>query len=163
MSVIQYGFSTGFLAALLGMAWFSVHVVSATLKVNGFVGIWRLVGSRPGQIMDLGQWAYCCHRISGVGIFIFLCLHVLNVSLYSISHDLYNEVHVLYLSSPMRFMECGLLLAILFHSFNGIRLLILDLVPIRPGAGERLLKLVFWLSLVVAGSGSVIILRPVFQ
>ena len=43
-----------------------------------------------------GQWAFLFHRISGFLVFFFLLLHIVDVSLVNVSHELYDEVHELY-------------------------------------------------------------------
>src|SRR5919107_1231334 len=43
-----------------------------------------------------GQWAFVAHRISGFLVFMFLLLHVVDVSLINVNPKLYNEVHNLY-------------------------------------------------------------------
>ena len=42
-----------------------------------------------------GQWAFLFHRITGFGVFLFLMLHVVDVSLTN-NRRLYNDVHALY-------------------------------------------------------------------
>jgi succinate dehydrogenase / fumarate reductase cytochrome b subunit len=166
MTGFQLVYSLGILLAIVATAWFSIRVVADTIKVDGLAGIWhafRFAGLKPFDVLDIGKLAYCCHRISGLAIFVFLCLHILNVSLHSWSSQLFDEVHVLYTGMPARILECGLLLAILFHSLNGLRLLVLDFSDVKPKTAQRLLKMVFWLSLALAAGGSAVILAPVLS
>ena len=60
----------------------------------------------------------------GVAVFAFLLLHVLDVALYAISPARFDEVHELYGTTPLRVFECALLFAILFHTLNGLRLVL---------------------------------------
>ena len=70
-----------------------------------------------------GQWAFVLHRITGFLVFMFLLLHVVDVSLinYRGGH-LYNDVHELYGNILLRLFEVGLLFGLLYHSLNGLRI-----------------------------------------
>ncbi|HUG51782.1 MAG TPA: succinate dehydrogenase, cytochrome b556 subunit, partial [Terrimesophilobacter sp.] len=41
---------------------------------------------------DLGMWSWVLHRITGVGIFFFLLVHILDTSLVRVSPEAYNAV-----------------------------------------------------------------------
>ena len=61
-----------------------------------------------------GQWSFVAHRASGILVFFFLLLHIVDVSLINFrGGDLYNEVHELYGNILLRIFECGLLFALL--------------------------------------------------
>jgi len=99
--------------------------------------------------------------VSGVAIFGFLCLHVLDVGVYSLSRSLYDELHTVYGSAPMRVFECGLLFAILFHTFNGLRILAIDFADLGMAPARRLLAGVVATTALLGIAGSVVILAPV--
>ena len=65
-----------------------------------------------------GQWAFLGHRISGFLVFLFLMLHVVDVSLLRWPAT-YNQVHRLYGNVLLRLFEVGLLFALVFHTLNG--------------------------------------------
>src|SRR5215207_399004 len=73
-----------------------------------------------------GMWSWVAHRITGVGIFFFLFAHVLDTALVRVSPEAYNEVIGTYKNPIVGLMEVGLVGAILFHAFNGIRLILVD-------------------------------------
>ena len=115
----------------------------------------------PEERAEFNRWAFYAHRITGFAIFAFLCLHIIDTSLYSISPRLFDEVHVLYGSSPMRVFECGLLFAILFHTFNGLRILAIDVADLGIVASRRLLVASLALTVVLSFAGSAVIMAPV--
>lgn len=55
------------------------------------------------------------------------------------------------------------LFAILFHTFNGLRLLIVDLTDAGPRTVARALGIVVGLTLVLGVAGSIVILAPVLS
>src|SRR5205085_517464 len=69
-----------------------------------------------------GQWAFIGHRITGFLVFVFLLLHVVDVSLVQDRH-LYNEVHAVYGNVVLRVFEVSLLFALVFHALNGLRII----------------------------------------
>ena len=164
MTLIQMIFAAGVAASMMAIACFALIVISKTIKIDSALGVWHAVKRsilEPEMLMDRGQLAYCCHRISGMAIFVFLCLHILNVGMISVSHEAYNEIHAIYSSTPMRILESVLLLAIIFHALNGLRLIVLDLFVLATKPADWLLSWVFALSLLAGLSGACVILAPV--
>ena len=164
MTTVQMIFAAGVAASMMAIAWFALIVISQTIKIDSAWGVWCAVKRsvlEQEMLIDRGQLAYCCHRVSGMAIFAFLCLHILNVAMISISHEVYNEIHAIYSSAPMRLFESVLLLAILFHALNGLRLIILDIFVLKIKTADRLLYWVFALSLLAGLSGACVILAPV--
>jgi succinate dehydrogenase / fumarate reductase cytochrome b subunit len=140
-----------------------VVVVTAGRKTGdptGSSGVLHRLSRAPRDRIELGWWAFWAHRVSGVAIFAFLALHLVDVSLYAVSAELYDEVHVLYGTLGLRLFECGLLLAILFHALNGLRLLAMDLFEIGPTMAGRLLFGVVAFTIALGAAGSAIILAP---
>lgn len=73
-----------------------------------------------------GQWSWVGHRITGVVIFFFLLVHVLDTSLVRVSPEAYNAVIGTYKNQIMGIGELGLVAAIVYHAFNGIRIILVD-------------------------------------
>lgn len=166
MSIAQAAFALGLTVAIVLVVCFGWLVLrTASRQVGDPVmsteAVRRLARPRT-QRLEAGRWAFYAHRIGGVAIFAFLVLHLGDVALYAVSTSLYNNVHELYGSTPLRIFECALLLAILFHTFNGLRLLAIDLADVGSEVAYRLLLGVVVLTLVVWAGASVIILRPAF-
>ncbi len=107
-----------------------------------------------------GQWAFVGHRVSGVLVFLFLLLHIVDVSLINISAEVYDEVHQLYGNVVLRIFEVGLLFALLFHSLNGLRIVALDFFPGAVRQERRLLSVVVLLTVAVGVPCGYVILEP---
>lgn len=73
-----------------------------------------------------GQWSWVGHRVTGVVIFFFLLVHVLDTSLVRVSPDAYDAIMETYKNPLMALGELGLVAAIMFHAFNGLRLILVD-------------------------------------
>ncbi len=106
-----------------------------------------------------GQWAFIGHRVSGFLVFLFLLLHIVDVSLLRWP-ETYDQVHRLYGNVLLRLFEVGLLFALLFHSFNGLRIVAVDFFPEAVRNQRRLLQAVVALTLVAGVPGGIVILWP---
>ncbi len=87
-----------------------------------------------------GMWSWVGHRITGVLIFVFLLVHVLDTSLVRVSPEAYNAVIGTYKNPIMGLGEAGLVAAIVFHAFNGIRIMLVDFWS----KGPRYHRQLFW-------------------
>ena len=110
-----------------------------------------------------GQWAFVMHRITGFLVFMFLLLHVIDVSLVNASPTLYNEVHALYGNVLLRLFEVGLLGALLFHAFNGLRIVMIDFFPGAIRSEKVMFKIVVFASIVLTAIGGFIIMKPFLE
>jgi len=73
-----------------------------------------------------GMWNWVAHRAAGVGIFFFLVVHVIDTSLVRVSPEAYNEIIASYKTPLVGLIEVGLVAAIVFHAFNGLRIIAVD-------------------------------------
>lgn len=107
-----------------------------------------------------GQWSFVAHRVTGFLVFMFLLLHIVDVSLVNIDAELYNTVHELYGNVLLRLFEVGLLFALLFHSMNGLRIVLVDFFPGVIRREKMLTGLVVFVTLAAGIPGSLVILWP---
>ncbi|MBL8778888.1 MAG: succinate dehydrogenase, cytochrome b556 subunit [Acidimicrobiales bacterium] len=107
-----------------------------------------------------GQWAFVSHRVTGFLVFMFLLLHIVDVSLVNIDPELYDTVHALYGNVLLRLFECGLLFALLYHSMNGLRIVLVDFFPGVIRKEKMLTGLVVFITLAAGIPGSIVILWP---
>ena len=106
-----------------------------------------------------GQWAFLAHRITGFLVFAFLMLHVVDVSLVRWP-DLYDDVHRLYGNILLRLFEVGLLVSLVFHALNGLRIAAVDLFPGAVANEARMFNVVLLLTASLSIPGAVVIVWP---
>lgn len=76
-----------------------------------------------------GHLSWIAHRISGLAILSFLVMHVWDTANAFFYPELY-EWSIAVFKHPLFAMgEIGLMAAVLYHAFNGIRITILDFKP----------------------------------
>jgi len=73
-----------------------------------------------------GMWSWVAHRITGIAIFFFLLVHVLDTAVVRVSPEAYNAVMSVYKNPIMGAGEAVLVAAIVYHAFNGIRIILID-------------------------------------
>ena len=107
---------------------------------------------------DLGMWSWVAHRITGVLTFFFLFVHVLDTALVRVSPNAYDTVINTYKQPVMILFELGLLAAVLFHAFNGIRVMLVDFWSKGTKYQKPMLwtVVVLWLVLIIPAAISLI-------
>ncbi len=101
-----------------------------------------------------GMWSWVAHRITGVAVFFFLFVHVLDTALVRVSPDAYNKVIATYKTPIVNLMEVGLVGAVLYHALNGIRLILVDFWSKGPKYQRAMLWVIMliWLGVMVPGA-----------
>ncbi|GCE76156.1 succinate dehydrogenase, cytochrome b556 subunit [Cellulomonas biazotea] len=94
------------------------------------------------------MWSWVAHRVTGVAIFFFLLVHVLDTALVRVSPEAYNDVIGTYKNPIMGLGEAGLVAAIVFHAFNGLRIILVDFWAKGPKYQRVMLWVVLGLSVV---------------
>jgi succinate dehydrogenase / fumarate reductase cytochrome b subunit len=161
----QVAFLVGLATAGAAIALVTVVIVAADRRSvgGGAIGLLERL-SRPSTArMEVGRWAHVAHRVSGLSIFAFLALHLGDIALFAVSPGLYDEVHSLYGTAPLRVFEVVLLAGILFHALNGLRLVALDLTDVSGRAAERWLWVVLVATVGVTIPAATVILGPVLR
>ncbi len=73
-----------------------------------------------------GMWSWLLHRVTGLGILLFLLIHIVDISLLGFGPLVYNEGIVLFDQIVVRLLSLALIGAVLFHAFNGVRIMFID-------------------------------------
>lgn len=163
MTPAQLAFIAGLTIVTASISAYALLVVARSRRsAGGTPGLVARLGRPSTARLELHRWAFYAHRISGFAIFAFLALHLVDVGLIAISPSLYDEVHGLYGSTPMRLFEVTLLAGILWHVFNGLRLLVMDLVDVGAGTSERLLWASLLATVALSVPAAIVILGPAF-
>ena len=99
-----------------------------------------------------GMWSWVLHRITGIGIYFFLLVHVLDTALVRVSPEAYNAVIGAYQTPLMGVAEIALVAVIVFHALNGIRIILVDFWNIGTKHHVALFYVVLglWLALMIA-------------
>lgn len=99
-----------------------------------------------------GMLSYVLHRVTGVGVLIFLAAHIIDTALIGWGPEVYNKFVAIYAHPAARFGEVVLAAALLFHALNGIRIILIDFWP----NGVRYEKAMFY----IGGTAYVVVFVP---
>ena len=76
-----------------------------------------------------GQWSWLFHRVTGVAVILFLFAHIVDTAVIGWGPEAYNRVASVYHNPIVRALELGLVAAVLYHSFNGVKIMLIDFFP----------------------------------
>lgn len=84
-----------------------------------------------------GQWAWILHRVTGVGVLLFLLVHIVDTAFIGWGPELYNKAMAVYRLPVFRVGEVLLAGCVLFHALNGVRIIIIDFWPQTTAAHRK--------------------------
>lgn len=77
-----------------------------------------------------GQIAWMLHRLTGLGVFFFLALHIIDIFLMSFGAEAFESLLFFYHQYIFKLsIVFGLYLGALYHGLNGMRVVIIDFWP----------------------------------
>ncbi|MBN1966667.1 MAG: succinate dehydrogenase, cytochrome b556 subunit [Anaerolineae bacterium] len=97
----------------------------------------------------LGQWSWAFHRVSGLGVLLFLVIHVIDTSWVYFFPELYEGAIRIYQTPLFTLGEFALVAAVVYHAFNGLRIVLFDYKPEWWQYQARAAQIVFLASAVV--------------
>lgn len=100
------------------------------------------------------MWTWVAHRITGVAVFFFLLVHVLDTALVRVSPNAYDLVIASYKTPIVNLLEVGLVGAVLFHALNGIRIILVDFWSKGPRLQRQMTWAIvgIWVVLMIPGT-----------
>ena len=76
-----------------------------------------------------GMLAWALHRISGIGVLLFLFMHILETTMLGFGPRLYNSTINIYRQLWFKPIEFLLVAAVIYHAGNGIIVMVIDFWP----------------------------------
>ncbi len=70
------------------------------------------------------SWAL--HRLTGLGVLLFLFLHIIDIFLVGYGPDLFNDLLFIYHHPAFVVGQIALIASVYYHAANGIRIIIVD-------------------------------------
>jgi succinate dehydrogenase / fumarate reductase cytochrome b subunit len=121
-----------------------------------------------------GQWSWLAHRLTGMGILIYLVAHITDTFFVVVNPAWYDHALALYggwvggeyywpLRWAFRVGELGLIASVLFHSLNGIRIVLFDFWPKGAHYHREMLRAVMIVFVVVMVPVTAWVVWPLFS
>ena len=76
-----------------------------------------------------GHWSWLLHRITGLGVLLFLLVHIVDITLIGFGPTVYNDSIKIFSLPFVRVVSLALIASVLYHAFNGVRIIIVDFWP----------------------------------
>ncbi len=105
------------------------------------------------------MWSWVLHRITGVTIFFFLFVHVLDTAVIRIDPNKYSEIIETYKTPIIGLMEIALVACVLYHALNGVRIILIDFWSKGPKYQRQMLWVILSLFVIVFGAAAVRLLQ----
>lgn len=138
----------------IGWSLFAFAIVTY-LFIPGLM-LWVLrsyrAGGPPVYAGDPGQYAWVMHRATGIGVLFFLLVHIIDIALVGLGRDVYDHSVEFYGNPFLIPMEVALVGAVIYHTLNGLRIILIDFWQV----GYRRERQLFWGVLV----GTVLLTVP---
>ena len=99
------------------------------------------------------MWSWLLHRITGLGLLVFLFIHIVDISVIGFGPKVYNNSVLLFDQVIVRLLSLALVASVLYHGLNGLRIMAIDFWS----KGVRYQKVLFVVVLTV----SILIFIPV--
>lgn len=93
-----------------------------------------------------GQWSWLLHRVTGLGVLLFLLLHIVDITLAGFGKKVYDDSIVIFSSPIIRLVSLALIASVLYHAFNGVRIILIDFWP----AAHKYQRGLFYIALALA-------------
>ena len=109
-----------------------------------------------------GQWSWLIHRVTGLAILLFLLVHIVDITLIGFGPTVYNDGIAIFSTPIIRLVSVALIGAVVYHAFNGIRIILVDFWPAGYKYQQPMFVAVLVLTIVLFIPTAVYILAPVF-
>ena len=110
-----------------------------------------------------GHYAFILHRVAGLGVLLFLILHVFDIFLVTFGEDVFNDFLQLYTHPIARILEVGLIFGVVYHAFNGLRIIIIDFWPKTTVYERQMWRVVMLVTLILTAIAGYFTLEPIFR
>jgi len=109
-----------------------------------------------------GQWSWLFHRVSGLAVLIFLLIHIVDITLIGFGPTVYNDALKVFSTAPFRIFTLALIGALLYHAFNGTRIILVDFWPSGYKFQRQMFYIVMVVTILCSVGAAVFILAPIF-
>ncbi|HEY7738137.1 MAG TPA: succinate dehydrogenase, cytochrome b556 subunit [Candidatus Limnocylindria bacterium] len=75
------------------------------------------------------QLAWFGHRLSGIGVLLYLFMHIVETSTVLLGPEVYDTTLGFFRNPVLRAGEILLMAALVYHSLNGLKIILIDFVP----------------------------------
>ncbi|HMM40555.1 MAG TPA: succinate dehydrogenase, cytochrome b556 subunit [Thermomicrobiales bacterium] len=112
---------------------------------------------------DRGMLAWALHRLTGLGVLLFLLVHIADIFVVSYGPDEFDSLLFIYHSLGFRLLEVVLVGALFYHAYNGIRIILIDFWDRASLIQQQLWYATIVLFVATFIPTAILMLRPLFD
>ena len=109
-----------------------------------------------------GHWSWLLHRITGLGVLLFLLVHIVDITLIGFGPKVYNDSIAIFSLPFVRVVSLALIASVLYHAFNGVRIILVDFWPNGYKYQQQLFYVALALSIICFIPMAFFVMAPVF-
>ncbi|HLZ21225.1 MAG TPA: succinate dehydrogenase, cytochrome b556 subunit [Ktedonobacterales bacterium] len=109
-----------------------------------------------------GQWSWLLHRVTGLGVLLFLLIHIVDITLIGFGSKVYNDSIVVFSAWPVRILSLALIGSLLYHAFNGVRIILIDFWPAAHKYQRQMFYVVMIVTILCFLPMAYFIITPIF-
>jgi succinate dehydrogenase / fumarate reductase cytochrome b subunit len=109
-----------------------------------------------------GQWSWLLHRITGLGVLLFLLIHIVDITLIGFGKNVYNASIAVFSAWPVRLLSLALIGSVMFHAFNGVRVILIDFWPAAYKYQRPMFYIVLLLTILSFVPMAYFVVAPIF-
>ena len=125
---------------------------------NAISSLWKGITYKGGP----GHYAFILHRLTGIGVAIFVILHIVDNFVVMFGEEAFSEVLSLYSNPVMRLLEVFLIFSVIYHAFNGLRVIIMDFRAPSSHVHQKLWYIMWAIVLPLSLIAAWFTLAPIF-
>jgi succinate dehydrogenase / fumarate reductase cytochrome b subunit len=110
-----------------------------------------------------GHIAWMLHRAAGLGVFVFLAFHIVDIFLMAFGPEVFEPLLIFYHQFLFQLLIVfGLYLGALYHGLNGMRVVIIDFWPKLSKKQAQLWRIQMVVFLIIYIPSAIIMLSAMF-
>ncbi len=106
-------------------------------------------------LVSIGNFAWLLHRLTGVALTVYLLPHFISIASARRGPEVFNAILATYTAPIYKIAEFILIMAVAFHTFNGLRVIAVDFFNLSSRQ-----KLLFWV--VMSACAAVLVVTSFF-
>lgn len=85
-----------------------------------------MVSSYRGYRAPQGMLSWALHRLTGLGVLLFLFLHIIDIFLVGYGQELFDDLLFIYHHPAFLVGQIALVASVYYHAANGVRIILVD-------------------------------------
>lgn len=121
-----------------------------------------MISRYGGYQAPQGMVSWALHRLAGLGILVFLLLHIVDIFIVGYGPEAFNDLLFIYRHPVFRIGEIILVAGVYYHAANGVRIILIDFWPAAYKYERQLFYGVVAAFLIGFIPTAILMIRPMF-